>query len=114
MQRSKTDQLGRGEWVTLSAGSDISVCLVAVVGSFLAAHPCASPLTTYQFSNVLNRCLGKLGLRNLRFSSHSFRIGAASDAAVKVMPAAAIMGIGRWKSKCCRKYIRPNLATVIT
>lgn len=95
-----------------------------VVGSFLAARPCAvshllihldlTPLTTYQFSYVLKCCLCKLGLHNLKFPSHSFRIGTASDAAEKGMPAAAIMGTGRWKSKCYRKYIRPNLVTLIS
>lgn len=57
LRRSKTDQLGRGEWVTVSAWSDASVFSVALVTGFLATRPAEathflshwdqSPLTRY-------------------------------------------------------------------
>lgn len=78
-------------------------------GHFLV-HLDLSPVTKYQFTYVLKHCMAHLGLDNLKFSSHSFRIGAASDAATQGLPASAIMGLGRWKSDCFKCYVRPNLA----
>lgn len=48
----------------------------------------------YKFSYVLKCCLEKLGLQDLKFSSHSFTIGAVSDTAERGVPAKAIMDLG--------------------
>lgn len=39
LRQSKRDQLGRGEWVTLVAGEDSSLCPVVVVSCFVAVRP---------------------------------------------------------------------------
>lgn len=53
-----------------------------------------APLTKYQFDVGLQRCLECMGLGNLSFSSHSFRIGAASEAAQRGLKESAIMEMG--------------------
>lgn len=119
LQHSKMAQAGRGCLVNLQAQENVLVCPVALVQRFLGAKPPVGgqffihanlePLTKYQFDSVLQKCLNQLGLQNFRFSSHSFRIGAASEAARKGLSETAIMEMGRWKLKCFKLYVRPNL-----
>lgn len=78
-------------------------------GGFFLIHVNLMPLTKYQFDVVLKKCLEKMGLNNLRFSSHSFRIGAASEGARLGLPELDIKEMGRWKSQCFKLYVRPNL-----
>lgn len=76
---------------------------------FFLIHANSMPLTKFQFDAVFKKCLVQLGLTNLKFSSHSFRIGAASEAAQVGLPDSEIKEMGRWKSHCFRLYVRPNL-----
>lgn len=96
LQRSKTDQYGKGAWVTLQVQLDERVCPVSVVRQFLGVrlragehfliHVNLVPLSKYQFNFILRKCLELLGLRGFSFSSHSFRIGAASEGARRIPP----------------------------
>uniref|UniRef100_A0A8W8L937 Tyr recombinase domain-containing protein n=1 Tax=Magallana gigas TaxID=29159 RepID=A0A8W8L937_MAGGI len=74
-------------------------------GQFLV-HFDGKPLTRYQFSAILAKslqfCEGKIG----RFKSHSFRIGAATEAAMRGIPDQVIKQWGRWKSESYASYIR--------
>ncbi|MEE6468146.1 hypothetical protein FKM82_008176 [Ascaphus truei] len=64
----------------------------------------------YQFSRVFRVCLERLGMKAAQFGTHSFRIGAATEAARAGLAGEVIQRIGRWESKRYRSYVRPLLA----
>ena len=72
-------------------------------------HENGAPLSRYQFVAVFRKCLGELGLVAREFSAHSFRIGAATEAARNGLGEDAIKRIGRWESRRFRSYVRPQL-----
>lgn len=78
-------------------------------GFFFLIHVNLMPLTKYQFDAVLKKCLERMGLNNLKFSFHLFRIGAASEVAQLGLPESDNKEMGRWKSQCFKLYVRPNL-----
>lgn len=65
ISRSKTDQLGRGRWVTLSAQPGDPTCPLALPSSYSLTgaqwlpHLNELSLTHFQFSAVLKRCLAR-------------------------------------------------------
>ena len=73
-------------------------------------HRDSSPLTKYQFWRMTDLALNKVGMQGLKFSTHSFRIRAASIAAGLGCHVEDIKRIGLWSSNYCR-YIRtsPNI-----
>ncbi|KAJ1119084.1 hypothetical protein NDU88_007270 [Pleurodeles waltl] len=46
------------------------------------------------------------GIDSRHYGTHSFRIGAATEAKRMGNSDTAIMGLGRWKSQCFKRYIR--------
>ena len=69
-----------------------------------------SPISRSFFNSNLQRSLGWAGLSLSAYKSHSFRIGAATTAALKGYSEADIQYMGRWKSDAFKKYIRiPSL-----
>lgn len=119
ISRSKTDVHGRGNWLSLYACGDSIICPYVTLSTYISIRPSCSgnflvhldhsPLTKFQFSVLLRRCLSHLGLSHLKFSSHSFRIGAATEAARLGLEDTVIMKLGRWESKRFNLYVRPNL-----
>ncbi|XP_069588341.1 uncharacterized protein [Ranitomeya imitator] len=119
LKRSKTDQLGRGCWIKLNAFHGSPLCPVANVRSWLALRPVGelsflihkdlSPITKFQFNSVLKKCLRLLDLGNVNISSHSFRIGAATEAARMGLDESIIKKLGRWESDRFKLYVRPSL-----
>ncbi|KAJ8304040.1 hypothetical protein KUTeg_017623 [Tegillarca granosa] len=89
---SKTDQQGRS--VTLRIPVNRKVSLPGVYSKpadgILFIHEDGSPLTRYQFNAVLRKSIIKLGLPVSVFSSHSFRIGAATTLALKELDSSII------------------------
>ena len=77
----------------------------------LFIHFGGSPLTRYQFSALLKEGIKAMGLSPAEFSPHSFRIGAATSAAVGGIPIDRIMTMGRWRSSAVNSYIRPLKVT---
>ena len=65
-----------------------------------------SPLTRSQFTDVLAKAIRCLGLPTQVYTSHSFRVGRASDLASKGVPNETIKKLGRWKSNVVERYIR--------
>lgn len=114
---SKTDPLGLGAWINLKECTDVNICPVKTlrfyfalrpnISEFLFIHENGSPLTVYQFSAVLKRCLVYLRLSHLKITCHSFRIGAATEAARIGLQDNIIKKIGRWSSNSFQLYIRP-------
>lgn len=116
LPRSKTDQAGRGRWVTLRAQPEGAVCPVRLAASYSLIRPAGSPqwllhmdgspLTRFQFGAVFQRCLQRLGCNCKEYGTHSFRIGAATSAAARGLSAADIQELGRWKSGAFKAYVR--------
>lgn len=115
---SKTDQYGQGSFLKVLKSSSI-ICAVANLERYLERRPPVSgplfchlggdPLTRYQFSSVLKKCLAILNLDYYgKFTSHSFRIGSASHAAMLGYSDEAIKQAGRWRSEAYRLYIKPD------
>ena len=50
--------------------------------------------------------MGALGLEAGNYGTHSFRIGAASEANARGWKREAIKEIGRWSSDCFKAYVR--------
>lgn len=119
LRRSKTDQSGRGRWVTLYIAPSGVICPVFWVSQYLLVRPPGSgsffihldlsPLTRFQFSAVLSSCLKRLNLSGFRFSSHSFRIGAATEASLLGFSNDSLKKLGRWDSNRFKLYVRPDL-----
>lgn len=77
-------------------------------GAFLI-HEDGAPLSRFQFVAVFRKYLRELGLEEKAFSSHLFRIGAATEAARQGMDVEVVKCIGRWESSRFRSYVRPHL-----
>ncbi|KAK3093264.1 hypothetical protein FSP39_013437 [Pinctada imbricata] len=115
IRKSKTDQHGRGAVREITATCD-SACPVRNGLEFLEIRPAfpgpfychfgGLPLTSYQFASVLTKSIKAIGLDPKFYKTHSFRIGAASDASSKGESPEKIQKAGRWKSKCYKTYIR--------
>ena len=118
IQKSKTDQTGRGCRIVIPPNDMSCMCPIRAVGAYIAIrgphgsaffrHFDSSPLTRHQFNATLKRVLTFCELPVAFYSSHSFRIGAATSAAMAGVPDACIQTMGRWASNTHRRYIRPN------
>lgn len=117
IRRSKTDVYGRGVWLTIRPTLS-SACPVSLVKSFLdirvggavfLSHADGSPLSQFQFLSIFKKALLLCGREPRDFGSHSFRIGAATVADALGLPTEQIKSMGRWKSDCYLRYIRPHL-----
>ncbi|XP_031747536.1 uncharacterized protein LOC116406780 isoform X1 [Xenopus tropicalis] len=117
---SKTDKGGRGLSVQLHQVLGCKICPVSCFLNFckvrsshrlsLLVHEDESVLSRFQFTAVFRQCLTALGLAAKDYSSHSFRIGAATEAARNGLGESTIRRIGRWESNRFQLYVRPHLA----
>ena len=120
IRHSKTDQVGKGTTIIIPP-TEGALSVFEYVSDFLVDRPniegpffChfgGKPLSRYQFSAVLKKALGHLGL-HAHFTSHSFRIGAATMAATQGWTEAEIQTAGRWKSAAVKAYIRIPLQNI--
>ncbi|KAM9329546.1 uncharacterized protein PAF06_003790 [Gastrophryne carolinensis] len=60
------------------------------------------------FLPVFRKCLAVMGLSSREYGTHSFRIGAATEAARLGLPVDLVKKLGRWESKRFISYIRPG------
>jgi len=94
------------------------ICPVTTIVQYLSVRghlsrplfcwPDNSPVRRSQFVDSLNRALSFCSLETDRYKTHSFRIGAASWAAVLGFSDSQIRRFGRWKSNTFLKYIRTS------
>ncbi|KAM3929168.1 integrase/recombinase xerD homolog [Leptodactylus fuscus] len=122
LRKSKTDQLGKGRVVRLYAVEGCVMCPVLCVRQFLRdrhtsfgplfIHKDGSFLSRFQFLAVFKKCLCVLGKDVSGFSGHSFRIGAATEAARRGLGDEIIKRIGRWESRRFRSYVRMDMDVV--
>ncbi|XP_077106734.1 uncharacterized protein LOC143764733 isoform X1 [Ranitomeya variabilis] len=115
--KSKTDQEGRGIWFPIFAINK-DVCPLTLIKNFMRVrkdgdqffmHENGLPLVSGQFLAILRRALSFLGMPATEFGTHSFRIGAATEASRAGLFDSEIQRVGRWKSRCFARYIRPDL-----
>lgn len=119
ISRSKTDQAGRGRYLEFGKIAEFSICSVRIVQSFKEVRPALTGpfliheddecLSRYQFVTVFKKCVVIVGCDPLQFSSHSFRIGAATEAARAGLSQEVIRRIGRWDSDRFKLYVRPHM-----
>lgn len=118
IRHSKTSQVGQVVTLRIARASSGELCPVAAMKDYISCRPIGagnlfihfdrSSLSRYQFSAVLKRCLHFNSFPVDRFKSHSFRIGAATAAAMHGVPSETIARWGRWRSEAFRGYIRPD------
>ncbi len=92
------------------------LCARVVLSSFLVARGAnpgplfsnvdSTPFLRRTFDQELYKLLRGCDLSPSVYKGHSFRIGAATDAAARGIPDAKIKAAGRWASEAYRKYIR--------
>ena len=115
LAHSKSDQLGKGVVISLPSTSGI-ICPVRLLQSYdklkphhmgsYFRHATGHPVTRYQFTCVLSKALNQAGINSNFYSSHSFRIGAATSAAMMGLEDEQIAKCGRWTSNIFKSYVR--------
>ncbi|OCT77888.1 hypothetical protein XELAEV_18028985mg, partial [Xenopus laevis] len=105
---SKTDKGGKGLLARLHSVAGCRLCPVQCFTNYLRVrkssktsllvHADESVMSRFQFIAVFRQCLTGLGLVDKEYSSHSFRIGAATEAARCGLDDSTIRRIGRWES----------------
>ena len=112
---SKTDQCGKGTNIRLTRQHNPVICLVHALSEYTAVRPAVGGpllchineqvLTRYQFSAILRKALSVLDPNLTHYSSHSFRLGAATTASKLGWSVEAIKVLGRWSSDAYKGYI---------
>ena len=114
LKRSKTDPFASGYTVLLGPSGQ-SICPVAALSRYLSIRGHApgplflrsngQPLSPFLVNSWLRSILASAGIHG-NYSSHSFRIGAATSAALSGIPDHVIKALGRWSSDAYLTYIR--------
>ena len=126
---SKTDPFGTTAKIVVAA-TGTPTCPVQAMRIFLRATsdhlPAARPLFTLTTRNYLTRQVLTDRIRSLlqttgltpaqasHYSSHSLRIGAATEAAAAGLPDWLIQTAGRWRSDAYKRYIRGPKRALLT
>ncbi len=123
IKRSKTDQFGKG--VTLSIGATgTGICPVAAMLGYLAQQG-SNPgplflfhdgrfLTRARFVSHVRAALAGAGFNQSLYAGHSFRVGAATTAALRGLQDSLIKTLGLWESAAYTLYIRTPRSTLIS
>ena len=115
LKRSKCDQFGKGVDVIVGR-TDSPVCPVAAVVAFIALRQDRpgpffmdaklAPVTKAWLVKQVRDILSSLGLPQNEYAGHSFRIRAATSAALAGVEDSTIQALGRWQSAAFLQYIR--------
>lgn len=114
IKASKTDPFRKGCFVHIGRGR-FPLCALQAVLAYLAVRGnSGGPLFLFQDGRPLSRAVLTVRIREIlagagvsgNFSSHSFRIGAATVAARNGIPDHLIQALGRWSSSAYQTYIR--------
>lgn len=116
IKSSKTDQIGLSTTLILSKNENDEICVIDNLRKYIQLRPkIDGPLFCHLSHNALNRnqflavlraALNFVGLDADEFNTHSFRIGAATTAALAGKTDDEIKSMGRWNSNSFRSYIR--------
>ena len=114
IKASKTDPFRKGALVHIGRGK-APLCALLAMLAYLSMRGNApgplfllkngQPLSRPLLTNRLRQILSAAGIDG-NFSSHSFRIGAATVAARNGVPDHLIQALGRWTSNAYQLYIR--------
>ena len=115
LKQSKTDQMGQGAYIVLGR-TDLDICPVAAVLSYIASRGSrqgpffldskGSPLTKSTFIAEICKILAAIGFPQGQYAGHSFRISAATSAALAGVEDSTIQILGRWQSAAFLRYVR--------
>ena len=115
LKQSKTDQYGKGVDVVLGR-TDTDLCPVAAVLGYFASRgdrpgplfigTAGKPLLKKTFVGEIRKILVTLGVPQGQYAGHSFRIGAATTAALAGVEDSTIQLLGRWHSSAFLRYLR--------
>ena len=115
LKRSKCDQFGKGSDIVVGR-TGTTICPVAALLRYITARgdkpgpffltKSGSAATKPWFVGHIRTALGALGLPQGDFAGHSFRIGAATTAALVGVEDSTIQTLGRWHSSAFLQYIR--------
>ena len=113
---SKTDQDGKSVTLVLPENQSVDICVVRNLKSYLNFRPKIDgylfchlnhkQVTRFQFLAVLKKALSFSNMNPDDYNTHSFRIGAATSAAIAGKSDDEIKYMGRWKSGSFVRYIR--------
>ena len=112
LKQSKTDQLGRGVDVVLGK-TGLDLCPVAAALGYIALRGdqlgpffLTASKVPLSKSDFIGTVLGRIGLPAEDYAGHSFRIGAATSAALAGVEDSTIQLLGRWRSAAFLRYIQ--------
>ncbi len=115
LKTSKVDQFGQGVDVVLGR-TGVELCPVQALTDYLRVRGSSSgpfflagrnrTLTKAVFVHWFRAILREVGVQGSQFAGHSFRIGAATTAAVAGIEDSMIQTMGRWHSAAFLTYIR--------
>jgi site-specific recombinase XerD len=112
---TKTKQTGNPIVVRIPYNDETKDCidslrkylsLIPLGATYFFCHANKTPLTRYQFSAVLSKACNQAGFRSDTVKTHSFRIGRATDLAIRGHSDSMIKQMGRWSSGSYLRYIR--------
>lgn len=114
---------GRSVNLLISPIKDSCFCPVNALMKYLELRPryhgqlfvnkAGRPLQRGQICDILKLVLTLLNVTPVRYNTHSFRIGRATDLALKGMFPEQIRVIGRWSSDAYLKYVRPSVINCV-
>ena len=115
LKRSKCDQFGRGVHVFVGR-TNTPLCPVAATLNYMASRGDKKGpfflnseqhvVTKAWFISQLRAVFKTIGLPEQSYAGHSFRIGAATMAALAGVEDSTIQALGRWHSAAFLQYIR--------
>lgn len=122
LEQSKTDRLRQGVSVKIFRSRG-PVCAVALLWEAWCASPVqvadapllqvdvhGSPLSYRTLLHFIKLSFSSWGVSSGEFSTHSLRIGGATQLAMCQFSGEQIQAVGRWSSDCYRRYVRfPNV-----
>lgn len=124
LKKSKCDQFGKGANIIVGR-TGCSLCPVSAILHYITARGDQSgpfflnsskgTITKPWFVARIRETLASIGLPQHQYAGHSFRIGAATTAAMAGVEDSLIQTLGRWHSAAYLQYIRTpkeQLATI--
>ena len=115
LKRSKCDQVGAGADIILGRTGQ-SLCPVTAIINYITIRgsepglffqlPQARVVTKSWFVDQIRSILSAIGLPQHLYAGHSFRIGAATTAAMAGVEDSTIQTLGRWQSAAYLQYVR--------